>query len=79
MIVEDAQHLRRKIDHCRAVLPQIEKTDCIHGRRVAGQQQRLGIHQGVPDADLVAGVRADTRLAVPQRGTDMAGMELRNT
>ena len=57
---------RRQIDDRRAVLQQVEKAHCVHGRGVAGQKQGRGIHQVVPDADLVAGIGTNTRLTFPQ-------------
>jgi len=66
-VVQYAEHPGGKIDDRGAVLLQVEKTHRIHGRGISCQERRGGIHQGIPDADLVACRASDLRLPFPQR------------
>ncbi len=61
-VVEYAKHPGREIDDRRTVLLEIEEAHRIHRRRIPREQQAGGIHQRVPDGDLVARIGADARL-----------------
>ena len=63
-VVEDAQHVRGQLNDGGAVLFQVEEAPGVERGVVAGQHQRLGVHQVFPDEDLVALLGADVPLTL---------------
>ena len=65
-VVEHPEHALGQLDHGGAVLLEVEEPQGVHRRRVPGQDEPLGVHQRVEDADLVARFGSDRRLTPPQ-------------